>query len=145
MYMPPNFMTLELVASIVAELDWPVPYSLEDWRQDGIAMIFPACTVLFEEGFESEMEAYFLPRDTGLDQAVTIYHALLPKGDVEIPGLINYFSPEASLEKVQHGVRDLCTTLLYHFRSSLLGDFDWVPGYREYLERSEARAPENKA
>lgn len=144
MYMPPTFMTLDLVAAIVAEFDWPTSYSLEDWRQDGIAMVLPGCTVLFEEGFESEMEAYFLPRNTGLENAVTVYHALLPRGDLDIPGLINYFCPEATVEKVQNGLRDLCTTLLYHFRSSLLGDFDWVPAYRAYLERERQRASEQE-
>jgi hypothetical protein len=136
MYMPPTFLTLELATEIAAEFEWPVPYSLEDWRQDGIAMRFPGCVVLFEEGFESEMAAFFLPRDTGLESGVNIYHALIPRGDVDTPGIINYFCPEATMEKVQNGLRDLCSTLLHHFRSTLQGDFEWVPAYREYLERS---------
>lgn len=134
MYMPPQFMTLQVVEEAVRRFHWPDSYSVEDWYQDGIALCFPRCTLLFEEGFESEMAAYFLPRDTGLKNAITIYDALSPRGKLETPGLVRYFSPGATLEKVQYGIHDLCTTILHHLCSSLLGDFSWVPAYREYEE-----------
>ena len=48
------------------------------------------------------------------------------------PTLINFFSPQASLDKVKNEVRDLCTLLFTYFRPSLDGDFEWVATYRTY-------------
>lgn len=136
MYMPPQFMTLEAVKEVVSKFRWPAPYTVEDWYQDGVALCFPRCTILFEEGFESEMEAYFLARDTGLDNVVSVYDALAYRGKLETPGLIKHFSPGATLEKVQCGIHDLCSVIISHLSSSLLGDFSWVPAYRAYEEQN---------
>lgn len=137
LYMPPKFLTTEVLAAVVAEFVWPETYTLKDWRPDGIAMIFPRCTLVFYEGFESEMELIFRPEETKLQRTASMNQVLFSQGGPDTPGLIDYFSPEASLEKVQNEIRNLSTTVLYHFRSSLLGDFAWVPAYREYLENRE--------
>jgi hypothetical protein len=142
LYTPPKFLTVEVLASVVAEFEWPADYSLKDYNPDGIGMVFPRCTLVFREEFESEMELVFVPEETGIERTVTMYQVLLSRGGHDTPGLIDYFSPGASLEKVQNEIRDLCTTVLYNFHSTLLGDFSWVPAYREYLEQSRERPPE---
>jgi hypothetical protein len=138
MYTPPEFLTLQTMEAIVEEFEWPARYQLKELHRGAIDLCFERCTILFTEGYESEIEASFVPTDTGLERAVSVYGVLLARGGVDTPELSDYFSPDATLEKVQHGIRDLCKTLLCHFRASLLGDFDWVPAYREYLERSKA-------
>lgn len=135
LYMPPKFLTVEVLAAVVAEFQWPATYTFKDWRPDGIGLVFPQCTLVFREGFESEMELAFIPEETGLTRTVTMYQVLLSRGGHETPGLIDYFSPGASLEKVQNDARDLCTVVLHHFRSTLIGDFGWVAEYRAYLAR----------
>jgi hypothetical protein len=87
--------------------------------------VFPKCTLAFEEGFESEMQLRFFEID-GLDRPVTLTEVMVALGGLDTPGLINYFSPAASLDKVTNGARDLCRTLLTHFRSTLLGDPGWL-------------------
>ncbi len=135
LYMPPKFLTVEVLAAVVAEFEWPATYTLEELSPDGVSLVFPRCTLVFREGFESEMELVFTPEQTGLERTVTMYQVLLSRGGHETPGLIEYFSPGASLEKVQNEARDLCTIALHHFRSTILGDFRWALEYRAYLER----------
>lgn len=137
MYSPPEFLTIPVLAEVLKEFEWPAPYQLEEIDEGAISVIFPACTLLFTEGYESEIELKFLPEDTGLDRAVGVYSILLSQGGKSTPGISGYFSPRASLEKVQHGIRDLCTALLHHFRASLSGSFDWVPAYRDHLNTGE--------
>ena len=72
MYMPKDYMTPEVLAEELAKFEWPAPYTLEDDRPDGIAMVFPRCNLYFEEGFESDMELFFLAEDTSLDNAVSL-------------------------------------------------------------------------
>ncbi len=139
MYKPPEFLTLPVMDAILREFEWPAPYHLKEVHRGAIDVCFERCTVLITKGYESEMEESFLPKEKGLERTAGVYNILLARGGTDAPELSDYFSPEATLEKVQHGIRDLCTTLLYHFRSSLLGDFNWVPAYREHLERSRAR------
>ncbi len=135
MYTPPEFLTLRTLEEILGEFSWPAPYRLEELHRGAIHVCFEHCTLLFTEGYESEIEASFLPKETGLERAVGVYDILLARGGVETPALSDYHSPSASLEKVQHGIRDLCITVLHHFRSTILGDFRWALEYRAYLER----------
>lgn len=89
------------------------------------------------EGFESEMDLASLPESTGVDDMISIGDALRALHAVpEIalppePALLNFFGPEASLEKVQSNLRDLLTLLFTYFRPSLEGDFAWIAAYRE--------------
>lgn len=135
MYTPQHYLTMDVLAEVLAEREWPAPYRLENYLPDGIAAVFPKCTLFFEEGFESDMEVSFLVEDTGLDEPVTLKDILISRGGVDTPGLINFFSPHASLDKVKNEVRDLCTIFMTHFRGMLDGDFAWVDDYRKYLAR----------
>jgi hypothetical protein len=138
MYNPPTFLTLEVLAEVLAEFPWPAPYILEDDRPDGIEVRLPRCHLYVMEGFESDMDLAFLPESTGLDDMVSVGDALrvlatdpdrvLPPE----PKLIGFFSPHASLDKVKNEVRDLCTLLFTYFRPSLEGDFSWVAFYRKH-------------
>ena len=138
MYHPERFMTVDVLSQVLSEFEWPAPYTLEDWLPDSIGVVFPKCTLTFSEGFESDMQLKFLDRDTGLGNSVTLNEVLISMGGPDTPGLIDYFSPGASLEKVQNEVRDLCTMVLTHFKATLLGDFSWVESYKEYVARSRS-------
>jgi hypothetical protein len=130
MYNPPRYLTVEVLAAILGEFEWPATYSLEDWDPDGVGVVFPRCTLAFEEGFESEMQVRFVEVH-GLDRPVTLTEVTVALGGLNTPGLINYFSPAASLDKVKNGTRDLCRILLTHFRSTLLGDPGWLDKVRK--------------
>jgi hypothetical protein len=134
MYNPPTFLTLEVLSDVFAEFSWPAPYTLEE-DPDGIEVCFPRCHLYVTEGFESSMALEFLPQSNGLDHSVSMTDALAVLREVPgrtlpaQPTLIDYFSPQASLEKVKNELRDLCTLLFTYFRSSLEGDFEWVAAY----------------
>lgn len=137
MYSPPTFLTPEVLAEVLAEFPWPEPYKLEDDRPDGIEICLPRCHLYVTEGFESNMSLKFLPESTGLDRSVSVADALAAlRKDPERtlpprPRLIDYFSPQASLDKVKNELRDLLTLLFTYFQPSLSGDFDWVATYRK--------------
>src|ERR1043165_9678567 len=138
MYNPPTFMTPEVLGEILAEFSWPASYVLDDDRPDGIEIRLPRCQLYACEGFESDMQLKFLPESTGLDRPVSIADALASlRKDPERtlpprPKLLDFFSPQASLDKVKNELRDLLTLLFTYFRPSLDGDFGWVPSYRKY-------------
>jgi hypothetical protein len=135
MYSPPTFLTPEVLAEVLAEFPWPAPFALVDDRPDGIEVHLPHCHLYVSEGFESDMNLKFMAESTGLDRSVPIADALAalradPKRTLPpLPRLIDFFSPQASLDKVKNEVRDLCTLLFTYFRSSLEGDFSWVSTY----------------
>ena len=138
MYNPPTFLTPEVLADVISEFPWPAPFTLDDDRPDGIEIRLPRCHLYVTEGFESNMELKFLPESTGLDHTVTVAAALaaLRKDPDRTlpprPKLIDFFSPQASLDKVKNEVRDLCTLLFTYFQPSLEGDFGWVASYRAH-------------
>lgn len=138
MYSPPTFLTPEVLAEVLAERPWPAPYTLVDDRPDGIEICLPRCHLYVTEGFESNMDLKFLAESTGLDRSVSVADALTAlRKDSERtvpprPKLIDYFSPQASLDKVKNELRDLCTLLFTYFQPSLSGDFDWVTTYRTH-------------
>jgi hypothetical protein len=134
---PPRFLTPEVLAAVLAEFLWPAPYTLKaDF--DGIEVCLPRCHLYVTEGFESDMDLAFLPETTGLEDIVSVGDALRAlEADPDRalppePKLINFFGPEASLEKVQNNARDLLTLLFTYFRPSLEGDFGWVAAYRAH-------------
>jgi hypothetical protein len=65
MYMPPRFLTVDVLAGVLAERSWPAPYTLEDDLPDGIEIVLPRCTLFASEGFESEMTIRFAKRRPG--------------------------------------------------------------------------------
>jgi hypothetical protein len=129
---------INLLSKILEEFEWPAPYTLEDDLPDGIIMTFPNSHLYFREGFEGDMLMEFLIEDTNTDHNLHLGHALsviIPEsqrdGTPLTPDLIDYWTPTASLEKVENGVRDLCRTVLFHLKPSILGDFSWVSKYLE--------------
>lgn len=137
MYTPTRYLTLEVLASVLAEFEWPAPYTLDDWLPDGIAVLLPKCTIVFVEGFESEMGLEFLPENTGATKTVTLKHALhVVRKDstyaspAEEPALINDLASQPSVEKVKNGLRDLCALILAYVPDTLSGDFRWAEAYR---------------
>jgi hypothetical protein len=142
MYNPPTFLTPEVLTEVLAEFPWPEPFKLDDDRPDGIEICLPRCHLYVTEGFESSMSLKFLPESTGLDHSVSLADALAAlRKDPERtlpprPKLIDYFSPQSSLDKVKNELRDLCTLLFTYFQPSLTGDFDWVATYRQHGAKS---------
>ena len=136
MYHPKQYMTMEVLSGVLAEFEWPVPYTLEDELPDGIVMSFPRSHLFFVEGFEGDVSLQFLPEDTGTGRAYKLVHALsilVPEsernGSPITPNLIEDESPYASLDKVKNGLRDLCTIALTHLRPCIAGDFSWVAAW----------------
>jgi hypothetical protein len=147
MYNPRDYLTEKVAAEVLAEFQWPAPYQLDDCLPDGIAVIFPKCTLLFSEGFESDMELYFSPEDTGFDESITLTGALISLREIDParlgpnPPLIDKHIPGASLEKVQIGIRNLSMLMLAHLPTCMLGDFSWLEAYKAYRARAAATAP----
>lgn len=147
MYHPQQFLTMDVFAEVVAEFDWPAPYTLEDDLPDGITMVFPRCHLVFVEGFESEIVLQFLPLDTGWDRSLAMNGVLLTIGP-ELAGaaggtgtrprlrLLTDVGAPASLDKVRNGIRDQCALVLSYFPASIGGDFGWVDAYAAHYQRS---------
>ncbi len=136
-----EFLSMEVLAPILKEYDWPAAYTFDDDSPGGIIMRFPKCSIMIVEGYLSNMQMYFLPEDTHYDYNLTLGHALLAlipereRGPGPLtPGLIEDLSIYGSLEKVQNGIRDLCTILLYHLKPCILGDFSWVVKYKAMMD-----------
>ena len=131
MYDPPKYLTPALLTEVMTAFPWPAPYILRS-DFDGIEIDLPHCHLYVTEGFESAMDLAFLPESTGLDDMVSIgdaLQALQSDPATELPPepkLINFFGPEASLEKVRNDLQDLFTLLFTYFGSSLRGDFGWT-------------------
>jgi hypothetical protein len=136
MYNPPTFLTMEVLADVLAEFDWPAPYILEE-HADGIVVRFPRASLYVTEGFESHMRLTFLRHPRGLDRNIDLVDALVAlRSEQELPeiALIDDAEPFATLSKVQNGVRDLCTLVLSYFRPTLLGDTSWVVAYQRRFD-----------
>jgi hypothetical protein len=127
-----------VLSEVLAEFSWPAGYVLDDDRPDGIEIRLPRCHLYVSEGFESDMQLKSLPESTGLDRSVSIADALaaLRKDPQRAfparPKLLDFFSPQASLDKVKNELRDLFTLLFTYFHPSLSGDFEWIAAYRRY-------------
>jgi hypothetical protein len=132
MYMPQTFLSLEVLEAVASQFEWPAPYTFEDDLPDGIVMVFPACHLYFKEGFEGDMQIVFLEEDTGRPR-LTLDHALLAaratSGEHVAEPVLFKDRSGASLDKVKHGLHDLCALVLAYLRPCLLGDFGWVADY----------------
>jgi hypothetical protein len=106
---------------------------------DGILVRFPACIVFFREGFESEMDFYLADPASSQDNYWSsfdlIYYVYRPALATDPlfkePVLINLFSPHASLEKVENGIRDLCRLIQAFLLPCIQGDFRLIEAYRK--------------
>jgi hypothetical protein len=132
MYSPKAYMTMDVLAQLLAEFDWPAPYLLDDDLPDGIIVAFPKCQLYISEGFESRMTMRFLDSSPGLPETVELHELLRSMGSPSTEGIDPTDPPAASLEKVQIGVRNLCKRVLTHCRATLLGDFSWYPAFAAY-------------
>lgn len=104
-------------------------------------MKFAKCSFLFVEGFESEIDVKFFNEQTNRDDnqsSLSIGHALMvleheakKQNEFIEPELSNFFSPEASYEKVAHGVRNMCKLILAYLIPCIKGDFSWVEEYEK--------------
>ena len=138
---PPRFLTIDVLSDILKDFQWPTTYELEDDLPDGIVMQFPRCNLYFREGFAGDVEILFLTEDTDTDANISLGEALLviaPRAERGpgplTPGLIDDTSIYGSLEKVQNGIRDLCTIVMYHLKPCILGDFSWVAQYKAMMD-----------
>lgn len=137
MYEPQQFLTMQTAQEVLAEFAWPAPYTLENELPDGVAMVFPRCTLMFAEGFGGEMRVLFSPADTGVPDRLSLGHALMalrsaPGAEAlpPEPPLIRDIAGPGSVDKVKNGIRDLSTLLLTYLVPCLLGDFSWVRTYQ---------------
>jgi hypothetical protein len=131
MYMPPTFLTVEVLKDVVSKFEWPAPYTFEDKLPDGIILGFPKCHLFFSEGFESDMSISFLKSETGrprlmLPDAIRALEFAGTKVDTPDYGPSDGF---ASLQKVRTELHELCTLALAYLKPCILGDFSWVAAY----------------
>jgi hypothetical protein len=140
MYMPPTFLTPEVLARILEEYQWPAPYTLEDELPDGIAMVLPKCTLFFSEGFESEMNLSF-PTVTEFEDSIDLTEVIIAlrsedaSDDKLAPAPVGRHIPGASLEKVENGIRNRCNWVRTYLGPTLEGDFGWVETLKRYRAR----------
>jgi hypothetical protein len=141
MYNPEKYLTPEILDKLLAEFNWPEKYCVDfdDNSTEGIEVKFPHSSILFIEGFESEIDVKFLNEQTNRDEnqsSLSIGHALMVleeeaknRNDFVEPKLSNFFSPEASYEKVIHGVKNMCELIQAYLLPCMMGDFSWVEKY----------------
>ncbi len=137
---PKKFLTMEVFSEIVDQYGWPAPYKLEALSPQAILMQFPKCNLVFKEGFESEMYLYFLVSDTHspytleLGDAISVISPQAERnGKPVVEGLFNDNYPWPNLEKVQHGIHDICKIVLAHLTPCILGDWSWLPKHFEKM------------
>jgi hypothetical protein len=139
MYTTPTFLTVDVLAKVLSEYQWPGSYTLEDELPDGITMELPKCTLYFREGFESDMSIIFPTVD--LDYNVDLTEVLMALRsqnalpDIPAPKPVGKHIPGASLEKVENELRDLCNLLHAYLRPTLDGDFGWVDAVKRFRNR----------
>lgn len=130
--MEKTYLTMEVLAEELARHEWPATYELENDLPDGIRVHFPACTVVFEEGYESEMIAKLGLEQSGLDRDVDIVELFHAMGGVSVPdGYRREHMIGGSEAKVRLGIQNLCRQILTHLRPALLGDKGWVERLRK--------------
>lgn len=136
-----HFLNMPLLVETLEEFSWPAPYHLEDDLPDGIEMVFPNSSLFFAEGYAGEIELQFLPKDTHSEVPLKLAHALSVIVPVDqrgaepvTAGIIDDISIYGSKEKIQNGIRDICTILLTHMKHIILGDFSWVEKYLQTMK-----------
>ncbi len=140
-YTPPKkLLTIEVFTEIIEQYEWPAPYTIENLLPKGIIMRFPKCNLVFVEAFQSTIELDFLVSDTHSPYTLELGHALSVvspqaerKGKPLVEGLFNDNFPLPSIEKVQHGIHDICKIVLAHLTPCILGDWSWLPKHFEKM------------
>jgi hypothetical protein len=139
MYEPQKFLTVALASEVLQKLDWPVPYVFEDWLPDGVAMVFPNCTLMFSEGFESDMDLTLSAPEAAPEDVVVLADFLLMLRATadrtslpREPTLTGEPNPQASREKVESGLHNLALLALTFAHHCILGDFSWMESYKAF-------------
>jgi hypothetical protein len=139
MYNPPTYLTSETLNQILAEFSWPSAFEIreEDCTVDGIKVRFPKCIVYFREGFESDISFYLanpILKDIKYWSSFDLIHyvyepAIRNTPSFKEPALNNFFSPFASLEKVENGLRDICILIKTYLYPCIDGDYSLIEEY----------------
>ena len=143
MYEPQKFLTVAVASEVLRQLEWPAPYVFEDWLPDGVAMVFPKCTLMFSEGFESDMYLTLSARDTAAEDVAALTDFLmLLRATVDRtslppePTLVGDHIPQASRVKVENGIHNLALLALVFARHCILGDFSWMESYTAFRHQT---------
>ena len=137
MYNPPTFLTMQVLSDILDEFEWSELYTIkeEDWTIDGIKVRFSKCILYFREGFESNMSVYISKSDgkkywSSFELIHYIFAPVIEQEQTFKPLVLHkFFSPAASLEKVQFELRDLCIIVQTYLMDCLKGNFSLVDEY----------------
>lgn len=132
-----SFLTVELMAQILQEFEWPAEYELIDDLPDGIIVSFPKSNFVFMDGMNGQIVVKFLVEDTHTTDQLDVFHALLtlvPESERSgplLPELTKYTSPFMSRENTQTGIRNNCNLILANLGGVISGDFSWVKKYEK--------------
>nr|WP_293843248.1 hypothetical protein [uncultured Arsenicibacter sp.] len=140
MYYPESYFDIEILKEVLEQYSWPSDYYLQEVKSGNIIIVFPKCRLIISEGFESSMTAYFLNSEinrTETQASVSIFSAvqivksrIIKNAGVEEPeGLVRFLEVEPSLEKVKHGLNNICILLQAYLLPCIEGDFSWVEEY----------------
>ncbi|BAV04393.1 hypothetical protein SAMN05421788_110120 [Filimonas lacunae] len=131
-YYPEKYLTADILKQVLDKYPWPAPYDLTDGVAGNILVHFPACTLVFMEGFESSMNAYFLNSQSGRTDSQASLSVFEAAGKVrllrqQIPGFnepdeFNELGPDASREKVMLGIDNICMLLQNYLLPYIAGD-----------------------
>lgn len=133
------FFSIDILTQILDQYDWPAEYKLEEGVSGNIKVLFPNCTFIFSEGYESSMSAYFLNSEIGrsdMQYSLTIFDAIRTFSDKELnsdlkknKGFNEYIEPEASKEKIIKGLQNICILLQTYLLPCIKGNFNWLEEY----------------
>ena len=151
MYDTPAFFNIDVMKEVLNEYKWPLEYKLNDYS-DEVIIEFPKCSIVIREGFESDMNAYFLNSQTGrsdtqqsLDvfDAVGVLDPINPQNDqaLKLKGFVDNLEGKASLEKVKLGLHNICILLQAYLLPCINGDFSWVELYNNWVEEFHKKHP----
>jgi hypothetical protein len=140
MYNPESFFDIEILEEVLSSYDWPSNYTLEKVGAGNIKLRFPKCSIVFSEGFESSMNAYFLNSDTNRAKDKTSLKILdavnvLKSSKEKEPGYKPskdfklFLEDEPSRQKVKDGLNNICILLQTYLLECIQGDFSWVEMY----------------
>lgn len=136
-----KFFSIDILKQVLSQYNWPSEYNLEEGLSYNIRVQFPNCTLIFSEGYESSMSAYFLNNEIGRSDkqhSLTILDAVrsisatteeLNSDFQKHTGFNEYIEPEASTEKVIKGLNNICILLQVYLIPCIEGDFSWLEKY----------------
>lgn len=137
MYNRNSFFNIEILKEVLSDYQWPAEYTLEEVEAGNVLLHFPKCKILFSEGFDSKMNAYFLNSEIGREEwkgslkifdAVRILKPIKEKepGFKQPTGLIRFLDEVPSEQKVRDGLNNIIILLQAYLLSCIQGDFSWL-------------------